>query len=358
MTAIPVNRRRLLVGAGALLSVSFLPGFASFPVIPKRPSPDATAGLSWISHQAGRYTLTVPRVEMGQNILTALKQIACDELGVGLDQLTVQMHGTDKIDRVRSTVGSESVMDYALPLARACATLRDALSNRQLAGQLEARDYPREQLRSLSGRGSWVGRSVPMEQGQAIVTGQPLFASDVRLAGMVYGRVLRAPVPPEIGSRLQALDEAAARQVPGFIALVRKKTLQMSASEGLGIVARTPGALDRIEQELKMRWAVDGAANPDAIAKAVDIDRRMAERARRDKYVNDAAVPDGRWDVDLRIDIPMAAHAPIEPRVAVAAPRAGGALEMWVGTQDVFYQRDVVCRRLDLSEQQVVVHGC
>ena len=45
-----INRRRLLIGSGAILSVAFLPGCASFPVIPKRPAPDARAGMSWISY--------------------------------------------------------------------------------------------------------------------------------------------------------------------------------------------------------------------------------------------------------------------------------------------------------------------
>ena len=76
---VQINRRHLLLGGlGAVLSVAFLPGCSSLPVIPKRPSPETRAGLSWISHQAGNYVLTVPRVEMGQNITTALKQIACD----------------------------------------------------------------------------------------------------------------------------------------------------------------------------------------------------------------------------------------------------------------------------------------
>ncbi len=318
----PLRRRTLLGGAGAVLSVAFLPGCASFPVIPKRPAPDARTGLSWISHQSGRYLLTLPRVEMGQNIATALQQIACDELGVDPDRLSVRLHATHTTERVRATVGSESVMDFALPLARACATLRQALQSGQTSGKLQAVDYPREQLRSLSGQGPWVGRSAAIAQGRDIVTGQPLYASDIRLSGMVYGRVLRAPVPPEIPSRLLSVDEAAARQVPGFVALVRHPLLHMASSEGLGIVARTPGALDRIEQALQARWSIQGQAEPEGIkatmAQAIDIDRRMATRAQRDKYVHKDPLPDGPWDLDLRFDIPVAAHAAIEPRVAVA----------------------------------------
>ncbi len=358
----PIRRRTVLGGIGAVLSVAFLPGCASFPVIPKRPAPDARTGLSWISHQSGRYLLTLPRVEMGQNIATALQQIACDELGIDPDRLTVQLHATHSIERVRATVGSESIMDFALPLARACATLRQALQSGQTAGKLQVVDYPREQLRSLSGQGPWVGRSPVIAQGLEIVTGQPLYASDIRLPGMVYGRVMRAPVPPEIPSRLVSVNETAARQVPGFVALVRHPLLQMASSEGLGIVARTPGALDRIEQALDARWSTQGQTDPQGIgqtiAEAIDIDRRMAARTRRDKYVHKDTLPAGPWDLDLRFDIPIAAHAAIEPRVAVAQILPDGSLEMWVGSQDVFYQRDVVCRRLGLAEDKVRVHGC
>ena len=75
-------------------------------------------------------TLYLPRVEMGQNILTALKQIACEELGVDWDAVDARLPGTADIRRVRATVGSESVKDFAVPLAQACATLRDALAAR------------------------------------------------------------------------------------------------------------------------------------------------------------------------------------------------------------------------------------
>ncbi len=353
-----IHRRQLLGGVGAILSVAFLPGCASLPVIPKRPSPDTRAGLSWISHRSGNYMLTVPRVEMGQNIATALKQIACDELGISPDKLQVRLHSTDNIDRVRATVGSESIMEFALPLARACATLRQAMKDGQTSGKLEAIEFSREQLRSLSGQGQWMGRSPELVQGLEMVTGKPLYASDVRLSGMVYGRVLRAPVPPEIISSLLAMNEVAARQVKGFVALVRSPLLGMASSEGVGIVAQTPGALDRIEQALQLRWSVQGQADVQSIQKTIDIDRRMLTRLKRDKYIHNDSIPEGPWDVDLRIDVPIAAHAAIEPRVAVAQMHTDGRLEMWVGSQDVFYQRDVVCRRLGMTEDKVLVHGC
>jgi isoquinoline 1-oxidoreductase subunit beta len=78
-----------LIGAGLGL-------WSQVPVIPKRPEPDATTALGWIAHQDGRFTLTLPRAEMGQNIATALKQVACAELGAAWDRLEVVGQATDR----------------------------------------------------------------------------------------------------------------------------------------------------------------------------------------------------------------------------------------------------------------------
>jgi isoquinoline 1-oxidoreductase beta subunit len=354
-----MSRRGWLRTAGAGLTVGFLAG-CSLPVIPKRPRPSPGAARGWIQHANGRYTLFIPRVEMGQNILTALKQIACEELGIAWEALDAVLPHTAQIGRVRATVGSESIKDFALPLAQACATLREAVDQGLEARQLKAIERPVSALRSLSAGGArrFVGQAVPLEQGRAIVQGQALYVADVRRPGMLFGRVLRAPVAPELRSRLAGLDEAAARAVPGFVALLRDALLTLGQSEGVGIVARTPAGLDRIEAALAARWSVDGGFGPAALDAAIDIDRRLAARPRRSQRLRDDALdPQGGWDVDLRIDLPLAAHAPLEPRAAVAECSADGRMQLWVGTQDVFYQRDVVARRLGLDEEALVVHG-
>lgn len=359
LDATNLSRRRWLQAAGTGLTVTFLAGCA-LPVIPKRPSPDLDAATGWIRYAQGRYTLFIPRVEMGQNILTALKQVACEELGVPWDQVDAVLPNTDQIARVRATVGSDSIKDFALPLAQACATLREALAQGEALGERRAVERPVSELRSLSAAKGLVhvGKAVPVEQGRSIVQGQALFAADVRLPGMVYGRVLRAPASPELRSTLRSLTEEAARAVPGFVALVREELLVLGSAEGVGIVARTPGALDRIEAALAIEWAVQGTFEQSDIDGAIDIDRRLAESTSRAQQVHDERIdPSSAWDVDLRLDVPLAAHAAIEPRAAVARLGDAGRLELWVGTQDVFYQRDVMARRLGLDLEQIVVHG-
>ncbi|OPF65384.1 xanthine dehydrogenase family protein molybdopterin-binding subunit [Hydrogenophaga sp. H7] len=350
-------KRRHFLQAGGVLAVGFVAGCA-IPVIPKRPAAAYEDALGWVRHANGRYELLLPRAEMGQNIATALKQVACDELGVDWDRVTLRLPHTQDIPRVRATVGSESVKDFALPLAQACATLRDALAAGHTTGVRSAEPRPMNELRAFRSGARLVGRRVPLEQGRAIVTGAPLYAADVRLPGMVFGRVLRAPVSADRPSRLAGWNEAAARAVPGFVALVQDERLMQRLSPGLGIVARTPGTLDRIEAALAPRWQHDDAFEQADIDRLIDIDRHLAGGRLGNQIHDDAIDRSAAWDLDLRIDTPLAAHNAIEPRAAVAAEGADGVLEVWAGTQDAFYVRDVIAHSLGLDDAALRVQAC
>ena len=353
-------KRRAFLGTGAALTVAFATG-CSLPVIPRRPTVSARDASAWIRHQDGKYQLFLPRAEIGQNISTALKQIACEELGIGWDDLRLSLPTTNDIGPVRATVGSESIKEFALPLAQACATLREELAAGQVSGDLVAREIPASELKAFGGGATrvkqWVGRTPPLEQGDAIVRGTPLYAGDLRLPGMVFGRVLRAPASPELASRPVSWDEEAARQVSGFIGIVQDPLLEQGRSMGIGILAATPGALDRIGSALAVRWDIEGSFDQGTVDDAIDIDRRLASGALAHDIHDDALDPVARWDVDLRIDLPAAAHLSIEPRVAVARFAQDHQLQMWVGSQDAFYVRDVVSKRLGLKKEDVSVQA-
>lgn len=390
-----MNRREFLHGLGwtsAGITVLFTTGCSLIPPIPSRPAVKADDAVNWIQLGAdGRVRVTCPRQEIGQNILTACRQVAAEELGLDLELVEVAPHGTDRIAGVRATVGSESVKDYALPLAGAAARLRDAIIDRAaartgterqavvmhpdgviLAGShrtsiadiaagepLVLAGAPRGEvaLRTTASAGRrLVGQPVTLAQGRAIVTGEPLYASDVRLPGMLYGAMLRAPVHASLQSRLQSVDEAAAGKVAGFVRLVRARGLNGDIA---GVVADRPWALPPIMEALKPRWSPTDGFAQEAIDAAVDVDRALARGGLRHRPAGDRVDTDRPWTVDLRIDIPLAAHAPMEPRAAVAwyRPEGGPSIELWVGHQDVFYVRDVVARVLGLSGDRVTVHG-
>lgn len=360
-----MKRRQFLAAAGAGALTVTLAGCSLVPVIPKRPTSTADDALGWIRYENGRYTLWLPSAEMGQQISAALQGLATAELGVPPAQVHLQLPSTRHIARVRATVGSASVQDFALPLARACATLREALAQGQTTGTLAARDIPASALRSLQPRagGAQEAAAAP-GQLRAIVTGQPLFAGDTRLPGLLYGRVLRAPVSAEIASRPQAWDEAAARADPACVAVVQHPRLLQVGSLGLGIVARRPSALDRIEAALAVQWQVDEgrAFDQAAIDERIDIDTHLRRGALQHRLRKDDLPTDTAWTLDLRMDIPLAAHAPVEPRSATAhwlpAADQGIALKVWAGTQDLFYMRDVLARQFSLDAERIEVRAC
>ena len=360
MSAALLSRRAWLGAGAATLTVMF--SGCALPVIPKRPAPSTEGAAGWIRHDGeGRFTLWLPRAEMGQQVGTALRQIACEELGVDWDAVTPRRPATHEIGRVRATVGSESIQAYALPLARACATLREAWHAGR-RGQLEAVDWPVAQLRAFRRGGRFVGARVPLVEGREIVTGAPLFAADQRPEGLLHGWVLRAPAAPDWPTLLRAVDEAAARAVPGFVALVRDERLALQGAAAIGLVCRTPGALARAAEALAPRWDVQADARHPAFAELaapLDIDRRLAGGRTPAHTVHEDRVAEGApWDVDLRIDIDAAPHHAIELRAAVAAFEADGLLTLWAGTQDAFYVADVLARRLGLPPERVQVRPC
>ncbi len=348
-------KRRAFLGLTGGLGVSFVVG-GCLPVIPKRPDPTVKAASGWIRYDRGRYLLTLPRAEIGQNIATAMKQVACDELGVDWDMIDVETHATRRLDLVRATVGSESIEHFMLPLAHACATLRDALDSGQISGILTVEERPISELKIFSRQTRFVGKKADLVDGRNIVTGKSLYASDIRLPAMVYGRVLRAPASPEIPSKPISWDEKSTRNVAGYIALVHDKRLIQGNSRGLGIVAATPGGLERMEEALNVRWQVEGSLEQEDIDRLLDIDARLSAGDLSHQLVDDNVAADEEWDIDLRFEIPMAAHAAMEPRAAVAA-FSDAKLKMWVGSQDAFYVRDVLADLFDLDSDDVNVQN-
>jgi isoquinoline 1-oxidoreductase beta subunit len=125
------------------------------------------------------------------------------------------------------------------------------------------------------------------------------------------------------------------------------------------VVAEDPFRLAAIVAAVDARWRrppVFGQAEIDA---EIDVDGRLARGALESVLVDDGLGTDGGggpWDVDLRVDTPLAAHAPIEARAGVAR-WTGDRCEVWVGTQDVFLARDLFARTLGVDPGHVVLHG-
>lgn len=323
MTAL---RRRTLLGGGALTVLLAASGCTLLPPIPKRPQPTLENALGWLRRDAaGRCELFCPRIEMGQGIHAALRMLVARELGIDPSRVHVRSPSTADTAPFKATVGSDSVRELQPLLVEACRLLR---------AQWPAATHA----------------AAPTDDPAllALVTGAPTFTADVRLPGLLHACVLQGPWRRETGARLLDLDDAALARQPGFV-----RRLDLPELDGPALVTDHPGRLQALRDAAAARWQAP-AALPEAL-QAVDVD----EALRQGRLTKDSGqvAEAGDWHVDLRLDIPAAAHAGLEPRCAVARFGADGALEVWCGTQDPFFVRDVLARDHGLAPERVTVHA-
>jgi isoquinoline 1-oxidoreductase subunit beta len=215
---------------------------------------------------------------------------------------------------------------------------------------LETKDAPIELLRFFKTPLLQAHKPKPFAQAEAIARGQALYAGDVRLPGMLYAVVLRSPwadrdVAP---SSLIAWNEAAVRAVPGFHSIVQHPLLA-----GPALVATRMSAVQAMRSAADAKWSEPALAVADPM-QIVDVDKALASGS---FTKSKGSVQEGAWAVDIRLDVPLASHAFIEPRCAVAQPQEGGGMKLWCGTQDVFYVRDVLRRDLDISADKLEVQA-
>src|SRR5688572_23510053 len=138
----------------------------------------------------GTVSVTVGKVELGQGIVTALAQIAADELGVPLEKIRMLPASTAYSPDEGVTSGSQSVSEGGKALRLACAAARG-----------ERRPEPGARV---------VGTSAPRRDLPGKFAGRPSYVHDMVLPGMLHGRVVR---PTHGFSRLVSLGDVQAMVV-------------------------------------------------------------------------------------------------------------------------------------------------
>jgi nicotinate dehydrogenase subunit B len=246
--------------------------------------PPAGKLYAWLAvHPDNTITLFTGKVETGTGVQTALAQFAAEELDFPIDRLDVVMGTTSETVDQGPSYGSMTVR-YAGPQIRhASAAGRQVLLDLAAAhfgvsaNQLVARDgtiavigapdrtitYGKlvdgKRLNMEIGASgerfamkvapeartkdpytyTVVGKSVPRKDIPGKVTGQFTYVQDVRVDGMLHGRVVR---PYGVGAKLLSVDETGLEDIPGFVQIVRKDNF-------LGVVAETEwGAIQAAEK--------------------------------------------------------------------------------------------------------------
>jgi isoquinoline 1-oxidoreductase subunit beta len=386
MNSVPaaLNRRDFLSkaaagGAGLVIALS-LParGGAS------RPGKAASAQLNAWLRIAGDNSITVlvDRSEMGQGVYTALPMLLAEELEVGIAAIRIISApvGDAYVNQGNGgqiTGTSNSVSDAWVKLRTAGAQARTmlisaasqawgvspaqchaengtivnangkSLTYGQLAGTAAKLPIPKDVKLKDAANFKLIGRSLRRLDTPSKVDGSAEFGIDVKLPGMLYATLAQCPT---LGGVAKSFDAAAAERMPG----VRKI---LNCPRGVIVIA------DHYWQALKARGALKIDWDPGANAKLDNAGIRATlrkalgngpglsartdgdpERARKDAHKNLSAV----------YELPMLAHAPMEPMNCTADVRADSC-DLYVGTQAQQLAQKAAATAVGLAPEKVRV---
>jgi nicotinate dehydrogenase subunit B len=331
----------------------------------------------------GAVTAFNGHVDLGTGIRTALGQIVAEELDVSFARVIVVLGDTSRVPNQGATIASETIQITAVPLRKAAAQARYFLLARA-AARLE---LPIDELRIEDGliRGhdnrsvsygeliagesirleladdvavkavdtyTIVGQPVPRVDLPAKATGELVYVHDVRVPGMLHGRVVRPPyvgvdAGDFVGTSLIAVDESSVRNIPGMAAVVR-------IGDFIGVVAEREENAIKAAAQLKVSWkptpTLPDLENIETALRA----NPSTPRVLIDKGDVDAAIAAADRPMQRTYIWPYQLHGSIGPSCAVADVQ-DGIVRVWSGTQNPHPLRADLARLIARPENEIDV---
>ena len=239
-----------------------------------------------------------------------------------------------------------------------------------------------------------IGRSVPRGEGPDKVTGKSIYAADVFLPGMLWGKVLRSPFPH---ARIVSIDTEAAKAVPGVHAVITAADLPNSlvgrrlrdmpvlardvvrfvGEKVVAVAAETEDAADEalllIDVEYEELPAVyDAHEAMEADAPTLHPELSGYEGLPQpESGINNvfAHITWGQGDVDegfAQADLvfehtfnaQLMHQAYIEPHACVVSAEPSGQIHAWINNKDPYALREQLAAVWGMDEEHIVLHPC
>jgi nicotinate dehydrogenase subunit B len=313
------------------------------------------------------------KVEVGQNVRTSLTQAVAEELHVSVDSIHMTMADTALTPYDAGTFGSRSTPDMGLQLRKIAALAREALIELALEhfkadrnglaasdgkivrndgqGSVSYADLAkgRQLVRSATAAdpvpaSQWkvAGTSVRKVNGRAYVTGSHKYTSDLKLPGMLYGKILR---PASYGATPVTVNTADAEKIPG-VTVVHDGSF-------IGVTAPNSQIAARAIEAIRADWISQPQISS---AELFDHLKKTARQGGGGFTVGsiEMGLAAAEQKLDQTYTIAYIAHAPLEPRAAVAEWE-NGKLKVWTGTQRPFGVRGDLAKAFGIPEQDVRV---
>jgi nicotinate dehydrogenase subunit B len=372
----PSRRRFLQIGGAVVVSFAF-PGLSIAQTSTPKNKLALYEGLdSWLAiGQNGDVTVYCGKVELGTGVTTGLSQIVAEELDFPVTRIHMIMGDTAIVPDQGTTTGSKTTQMGGPQLRRAAAEARAALAELAAArlgvspdqivvrdGIVFASNAPDKTLtfadlldgkrfdRKLSANTKLkpiadytvVGQPVPRVDLPAKITGSFEYVQNVRLPGMLHGRVVR---PPAIGAKLVRVDEKSIKKLDARV---------ITRGDFVGVVAKREETAIAAARQLKVEWNI-----PPNAEDSVDIHRELRTYPSELQNVAtngdvDASLLQATKVIKASYYSPFQMHGSIGPSCGLADIRADGTT-VWCGTQHSFGLIAAVAGVLNIPADKVRV---
>jgi isoquinoline 1-oxidoreductase beta subunit len=325
------------------------------------------------------------RAEMGQGSFTTMPQILTEELECDWDLVRPEYASANrnfrdnKVYGSLATGGSRAVRETGEMVQQAGASARERLiaaaakrwnvppsdctaamskvthkpTGRtfrygELAVEAAAIKLDKEPAIKKPDQFKFIGRRLTRLDVPLKINGTAKYGIDLDVPGMVHAAIIACPV---FGGTVKSVDErpiAGRRGVMGVVKL----------TDAVAVIAdrhwRAQTALDM----LRIEWEVGAAGTTDSVQFRKDyiaaLDQKGAD-ARHDGNV-DAAMPTAAKVIEATYDVPIIAHAPMEPLNAIAHVQAD-RVDVWVGTQNADMALTFAAQASGMKPENVHIHN-
>lgn len=319
-------------------------------------------------------TIRPGKVEIGQGIVSAIAQIAAEELMISYSRIQISPVDTSISPDEGPTTGSRSIQEGGESMRYACAEIRhlfleagaaklglpmdslkisdgiiyhdqigsgvsywDLLSNVNLDVDANGRASP-----NSPDTYKVIGSSVPRKDILSKVTGAA-FLHDIFLPGMLHGRIAR---PPSFHAKLISFDETPILAMPGVKKIIRDGSF-------IGVVTQ------REEQAIQAMLAVKKCSKWSESAVLPDmnnIEQFLLTQKTEDDILKEVSSTSSstRSQISSTYTRPYLAHASIGPSCALAWWHHD-QLEVWSHSQSIYALRDELAKILNLGHRQIIV---
>jgi nicotinate dehydrogenase subunit B len=390
MKTMELNRREFLKTTGALIvSFNLFPPSSVLAQSMVEPASDADPSQldSWLAIAPdGTVTVYSGKVDLGTGVETALAQIVAEELDVPFNKIHMVSLDTAKAIDQGITAGSRTIERGGPQLRQAAAAARQEL----LKLAAERLGSPAEKLTVANGVVSdgakkvsyaqliggkpfntkitvsetgWnmkvapevraknfkdykiVGTSQKRVELPPKMTGEFVYAHDVRIPGMLHGRVVR---PPTITSKPTSVDESSVKNIPGLVKVVQEGSF-------VGVVCTTEWSAIKAAKALKVNWSQPQTKMPsgaDEVFTILKNTKSLRDQVTVNRGNPDAALTKASKTYESAYRWPFQMHGMMGPSCAVADVGKDRAT-IYSGTQGSFETRTAVAEMLGFPEKNV-----